>query len=231
MREHGLLCYYNYGDYIMREEFDIYTVNVKYIRNLMNVESRLSDTGRCNAIASVSPQEQKQGRPYLGIIVIANNRKYCIPFSSVTNKEKYNRIAENITLRKILDPSGAVIGILNINNMIPVREEYVTKLDIAIHPEDRRNQALTAHKQLLQKELKWCRENAQLIEKLANDLHELVCSSNPFGKRKICPHYDELEKECDKGKPIPNRAIKKMNRTNIIGKLKKIKRTKQYRRK
>lgn len=27
-----------------------------------------------------NPQENKQGRPYLGIVIVANGREYCIPF-------------------------------------------------------------------------------------------------------------------------------------------------------
>ena len=53
------------------------------------------------------------------------NMKYCIPLSSVEEKEKYKSMSENITCRKIRDDDGNVIGILNINNMIPVRDEYL----------------------------------------------------------------------------------------------------------
>ena len=63
---------------------------MKYIRNLKNVEQKA--TGRTNTILSVSTQTHKQGRPFLGILVLVNERKYCIPLSSVEEKEKYKSI-------------------------------------------------------------------------------------------------------------------------------------------
>ena len=43
---------------------------------------------------------------------------------------------ENITFRKICDKNGKVLAALNLNNMIPVRDEYVTEIDLRIHPKD-----------------------------------------------------------------------------------------------
>lgn len=90
----------------MDNEWKLYKVNMKYIRNLKNVEQKA--TGRTNTILSVSTQTHKQGRPFLGILVLVNERKYCIPLSSVEEKEKYKSMAENITCRKIRDDDGNV---------------------------------------------------------------------------------------------------------------------------
>lgn len=48
---------------------------------------------------------------FLWILVLVNERKYCIPLSSVEEKEKYKSMSENITCRKIRDDDGNVIGI------------------------------------------------------------------------------------------------------------------------
>lgn len=90
----------------MDNEWKLYKVNMKYIRNLKNVEQKA--TGRTNTILSVSTQTHKQGRPFLGILVLVNERKYCIPLSSVEEKEKYKSMSENITCRKIRDDDGNV---------------------------------------------------------------------------------------------------------------------------
>lgn len=90
----------------MDNEWNLYKVNMKYIRNLKNVEQKA--TGRTNTILSVSTQTHKQGRPFLGILVLVNERKYCIPLSSVEEKEKYKSMSENITCRKIRDDDGNV---------------------------------------------------------------------------------------------------------------------------
>ncbi len=47
----------------MSSELNLYLVNAKYVRNLMNAEKRASKDNRCNTILSVSPQRNKQGRP------------------------------------------------------------------------------------------------------------------------------------------------------------------------
>ena len=92
-------------------------IYMKYIRNLKNGEQKA--TGRTNTILSVSTQTHKQGRPFLGILVLVNERKYCIPLSSVEEKEKYKSMSENITCRKIRDDDGNVIGIKVVS---PARE-------------------------------------------------------------------------------------------------------------
>ena len=96
-----------------------YTVKMKYVRNLMNIDHQ--------NIMSISSQHKKNKRAYVGIIVMVNNHKYCIPLSSVEEKPKYREMSDNITFRKITNAAGKVIGVLNINNMIPVREECLQK--------------------------------------------------------------------------------------------------------
>ena len=188
----------------MDEDLNFFKVNMKYVRNLKNAEKRA--TGRTNTILSVSSQTNKQSRPFLGIIVLVNSQKYCIPLSSVNEKPKYKSISENITCRKIKDGEGNTIGILNINNMIPVREEYITLFKIDELPDDSESQK--DYKEVCRKELEWCRKNKQLIVKLAEDLHRIICSGEKFLKRNICPDYAVLERECNKAKSIPKRKMK-----------------------
>ena len=90
----------------MDNEWNLYKVNMKYIRNLKNVEQKA--TGRTNTILSVSTQTHKQGRPFLGILVLVNERKYCIPLSSVEEKEKYKSMSETLLLSKVRDDDGNV---------------------------------------------------------------------------------------------------------------------------
>lgn len=171
---------------------DFYTVKMKYIRNLMNIDHQ--------NIISVSPQHKKNKRIFVGIIVMINHYKYCIPISSVEEKPKYKVMSNNITFRKITNTSGEVIAVLNINNMIPVREEYLIPFDMKIYPSD--NEKQRNYKKYCMEELKWCREHENEIVMLANKLHKMVCSGQPFKKRKICPDYKLLERECDKAKLI-----------------------------
>lgn len=158
----------------------------------------------------------------MGIIVVANGRKYCIPFCSADEKAKYEHMRENITMRKIRDEENKVIGILNINNMIPVRDEYLELFDITIHSNDTEKQM--KFKKNCAAELKWCRDHYSEIERYARILHNIICSGESFGKRSICPHFDVLERECDKGKILPKRSIQKQNKRNQILRILKKKR-------
>lgn len=107
---------------------------------------------------------------------------------------------ENITFRKICDKDGKVLAALNLNNMIPVREEYVTEIDLRIHPTD--TPELRRWKKLCIKELDWCQSHQNDIERLANELHRIYTSDEPFGKRKICLNFPALERECNKAKKV-----------------------------
>lgn len=169
-----------------------YTVKMKYVRNLMNIDHK--------NITSISIQNRKNKRVFLGIIIMLDGHKYCIPLSSVGEKSKYQQMSNNITFRKITDSKGKMIGVLNINNMIPVREEYLTLFHLEHSEADDEKQR--KYKEHCREELKWCREHEDEISMLARDLHKMVCEDIPFKKRSICPDYRLLEKECDKKKQI-----------------------------
>ena len=71
---------------------------------------------------STSPQIHKSNRPFVGVIVLVNDRMYCVPLTSP--KEKFENKKNSIDFLKIRHPSvkdenGAnkVIGGLNINNI------------------------------------------------------------------------------------------------------------------
>lgn len=175
----------------MGKRFKLYNVNIKYIRNLHKVDHN---------VPSVSPQIGKQLRPFLGIVVMINGSKYCIPLTSNSGKKnkKFECMRENITFRKIKDKDGTVLAALNLNNMIPVREEYITEIDLRIYPTD--TVELIRWKKRCRKELDWCQKHQNEIERLANELYKMYITNSNFSKRKICLNYEKLEKECNKGK-------------------------------
>lgn len=175
----------------MSRRFKLYNINMKYIRNLHNVDDN---------VPSVSPQISKQFRPFLGIVVLINGSKFCIPLTSNSGKKNKNfeSMRENITFRKIRDKNGKVLAALNLNNMIPVHDEYVTEIDLKIHPKD--SPELIRWKKLCTKELDWCQSNQNEIERLANELYRVYSSDETFGKRKICLNFPALEKKCNKVK-------------------------------
>lgn len=177
----------------MHHRLKLYTVNIKYIRNLHNVD---------NNVPSVSPQIGKASRPFLGIIVLINGSKFCIPLTSNSDKKNKNfdSMRENITLRKIYDKDGTLLSVLNFNNMIPIREEYVTEINLRPLPTD--TPKIIRWKKLCIKELNWCQSHQNEIQHLANELYRMYISNVPFAKRKICLNFPLLEKECNKAKKV-----------------------------
>ena len=173
----------------MSKRFKLYNVDMKYIRYLHKVDDN---------VPSVSPQIGKQTRPFLGIIVLINGSKFCIPFTSNKKNKNFSFMRDNITFRKVYDKDGNILAALNLNNMIPVRDEYLTEIDVRIYPTD--NPKVRRWKSLCVKELNWCQSHQAEIERLANELYRLYVSEETFVKRKICLNFPVLEKACNKAK-------------------------------
>lgn len=104
----------------MKSDFKLYKVDIKYIRNLHNVDDK---------VLSVSPQAGKDNRIFIGIVVICGIRKYCIPLSSP--KPKHKNMKNSMDFSKI-EVEGKLLGVLNFNLMIPVGEEQLQLVDTTI---------------------------------------------------------------------------------------------------
>lgn len=161
---------------------DVYRIDMKYIRNLHNIDDR---------VLSVSPQLEKDERPFLGIIIVCNEHKYCVPLSKP--KGKHEKMRDKIDFKKIVY-QGELIGVLNFNLMIPVEDELVQRIDTKIRKHD--NQDTRKKKQLLIKELRWCNEHAKDLTNTANVLYEKYLSAEKFSARAQCLDFRRMEIEC-----------------------------------
>ena len=164
---------------------------MKYIRDL----SRADDN-----VMSVSPQSGKANRPFVGIIIICGNKRYCIPLTSP--KAKHKNMKNNKDFSKILDKNGKLIGAINFNSMIPISEDVVRKIDIRIQscdsPKDK------AYKNLLNDQLDWCNKNKDSIISKANKLYQIV-TETPDKMRdltKRCCDFKRLEEILEKRQKI-----------------------------
>lgn len=173
---------------------NFYYIDLKYIRDLSNVDDN---------VLSISPQRGKQNRPFVGVLLLLNGRKYCIPLTSP--KEKFKSMKSQVDFLKIFDDSrkdesvkNKLIGILNINNMIPVDETVIRQVDLTIHEKDKTE--IIVHKQLMQKQLKWCREHADIIENRANKVYDMVVNHPDKNKNlvKRSSKFIKLETVSDK---------------------------------
>ena len=157
---------------------NLYTLDMKYVRDLARADDN---------VMSVSPQVQKQGRPFVGVVVVCDQRSYCIPLSSP--KPKHEHMRNSLDFSRILDKRGRLIGVLNLNNMIPVDASVIRRIDLTQRPGD--SAETRRYKALMNDQLDWCNENRNVIARKANKLYALI-TQNPERSRalvKRCPLY------------------------------------------
>ena len=165
-----------------QKRLNLYNVNMKYIRNLHNQGD--------DRVFSVSPQVSKDSRPFVGIVIICENRQYCIPLSSP--KEKHKTMKNGLDFHRILDADGKLIGVLDLNNMIPVREDVLREVDLKIHPNDSRD--MKYYKNLMIDQLNFCRQNQDILIKKAEKLYKMVRKKNGSGQlKRRCLKWIKLE--------------------------------------
>lgn len=170
---------------MQQERLNLYFMDMKYVRDLHKADDR---------VQSVSPQIHKSNRPFVGIVVICDEHKYCIPLDSA--KEKHKTQKNDVDFTRIFD-GDKLISVLNFNNMIPVDERFITKVDLKISPKD--NPAQANYKRLCIKEIEWCRKNQDAIVRKANKLYYLVQKPNCSGiLKKRCNDFKKLEKVLSK---------------------------------
>lgn len=198
----------------MKKKLKLYYVDMKYVRNLHNVDSH---------VASVSPQTGKEDRPFIGIITVVGSKKYCIPLTS-GDKEKFKNKKNSVDFIKIPDENkknefGAyvTIGGINLNNMIPVNNSVLTPIDITIHDSDSKKQI--NDKNRLTKELDWCQRNEDLITRKANKLYDLRINhpQENIALTKRCCDFKKLEAILEKYiAHSSERSVPKQNGTSTL---------------
>ena len=161
----------------------LYTIDMKYVRNLAKTDDN---------VMSVSPQSGKAIRPFVGIIVLVNGRKYCIPLSSP--KKKFENKKNGVDFFRIMDSgSKKLIGVLNINNMLPIEDCLLTPVDLKIRPND--SPKTISYKELMKNQLSFCQHHQDKIVKRANRLYEIVVQYPESNRNlvKRCCDFKKLE--------------------------------------
>jgi protein AbiQ len=175
----------SYEVQMKQERLNLYLIDMKYVRNLHNVDDKVS---------SVSPQIGKQHRIYVGIVVLCNNRKYLIPLSHAV--AKHAKMKPRADFDKIFDKKGKLIGVLNYNLMIPVEESQIYKVELK--PEVKDTVKERQYKQLCIDELSWCRKNQEIIVNKAKCLYDLCQGESGYKGKDRCLNFAKLEQVCDK---------------------------------
>lgn len=171
------------------KKLDLYYINLKYIRDLSQIDDN---------VMSISPQRGKENRPFVGVITIVNAQQYCIPLTSP--KEKFRKKKSQVDFIKIFDETCKcsdgtykLIGVLNINNMIPVTESVLQKVDLKVNKND--SIEIQHAKGLMQKQISWCRDHAEVISNRANKVYDMVVNHAEKNTKLIkrCTKFAELE--------------------------------------
>ena len=172
-----------------QEQLSFYTVDMKLIRNMHNQGD--------DRVFSVSPQAGKDNRPFVGLIVMLNERQYCVPLSSP--KSKHESMKNGLDFHRILDSEGKLIGVLDFNNMIPVRPDVVKKIHPQISKND--NSAVQHYKELISDQLTFCRQNHEVIVNKATKLYRMVHQKKTSGfVKRRCLNWTKLEEILDRYK-------------------------------
>ena len=165
----------------------LYTVDIKLIRNMHNQGDE--------HVFAVSPQTGKETRPFVGIVIICNDRQYCIPLSSP--KEKHKTMKNSVDFHRILDRNGKLIGVLDFNNMIPVREDVVRKIEIKISKRD--SEPVKHYKNLVADQITFCQQNQDIIVAKANKLYCMINNGSVSGPlKRRCLNWKKLEAVLDR---------------------------------
>ncbi|MBQ5932681.1 MAG: type III toxin-antitoxin system ToxN/AbiQ family toxin [Lachnospiraceae bacterium] len=168
----------------MKTVLSFYKVDMKYIRNLHNIDDK---------VLSVSPQTGKHNRIFVGIVVVCNNYKYCIPLSSP--KKKHNKMKSALDFEKI-EVEGKLLGVLNYNLMIPIQDRQLQIVDLVSHKRDR--EPVKRYKELCRKELLWCNNHSETICNKANVIYKQCTGNGNYKGKSRCLDFIRLERECDR---------------------------------
>ena len=162
-----------------------YIVNKEYVKYLKLFDSKVENI-----------DYEKNVKPYIGIVLNIDNFKYYVPISSP--KEKHYKMEEDIDFIKIIDKKGNILGVLNLNNMIPILDSEIKELKydeiekIKTFNNDKEKQL---YLMLLRLEIKIINDKIEKILRSASKLYKLRLK-NPKSKiAKRCCDFKKLEEK------------------------------------
>ena len=92
-----------------------YIVDKQYVKYLKTFDDKVEDI------------EYKDNlKPYLGIVLKVGEFDYYVPISSP--KKKHNEMKDSLDFIKIRDKNSNILGVLNLNNMIPILNSEICLL-------------------------------------------------------------------------------------------------------
>lgn len=130
-------------------------------------------------------ENKEERRRYIGVVFEINNQKYYAPLSSP--KKKYEKISEKAP--DIFKIDKGYLGVINLNNMIPVPDSEIIRIDIESISDEK-------YKNLLRDHAKFINSNHEKIRKKAKVLYSIVKNNANSNLKKRCCNYELLEVKC-----------------------------------
>lgn len=153
-----------------------------------------------------------ENKPYIGILINKNDRKYVIPLSSAKEKHKtwknvdkecylVYEIAKKSSMKKRDiwvaaegDDVKHILSVMDIKKMIPIVDGVYRRINI--NPEDADTDDIKKYKDLLNKEYSFC---LKIIDEVIGKANKLYDKQMATGKVvKFCCDYKILEEAADK---------------------------------
>ena len=131
-------------------------------------------------------------KPYVGIVLRVNDKDYFAPLSSDKN-QKYKTIKEsNPTVYKLVTNNNNYLGVIKLNNMIPVKKSELNQMTReSISEKDSKYQKLLNTQRIV------INSNEDKIKQKAELLYRLVVEQKNDFYSQISAKFSQLEKACD----------------------------------
>ena len=150
-----------------------YTVADDYIRHLKKTDTNV-------------PDNYSENRAYIGIVLQINGVQYLAPLTSY--KAKQDKLKSGLPTIFKLHEDGNVdnkLGMIQLNNMIPVIDDVISELDVDSQAEP--------YKSMLQRQIKFIKKNSDKITGRAQKLYKLVVENKHDHFSKISCKFGDLE--------------------------------------
>lgn len=161
-----------------------YVVDKKYVNYLKQYDEKVENINYDTKL-----------KPYIGILITINEFNYYVPISSV--KEKHYKIKEGMDFIKILK-NNKIIGVLNLNNMIPILDNNVEVLkykEIEQYREFANNKEKNLYISFLSFELDLINNKMEKIKKNAMKLYNEKINNPNSNVSKRCCNFKLLEEK------------------------------------
>lgn len=153
------------------------------------------DTEYCNYLRVFDGRvpyncNEKELRPFIGVLFVVNDFKYFAPLSSP--KSKHLKMRSKLDFLRI---DSGKLGAINFNNMLPVYDNNIIKIDL-----DRNCLTIIEEKyqKLLREQIYWLNRNKEKLYGRARKLYELYVNgrlNKSISDR--CCNFKLLEEKCD----------------------------------